>query len=149
MTVAETVKDLISRSSLQQKDVAAKMGWTEQGICNRFRRNSLSAEEFVKIVGILGYEIKVVERGTSDEVFNRKKGVGARIKMMVNGVKYDTYKADAICHSDETEDVFYELYVDEEGRYFVATYVNWEGGVNSISPISAEDAQRMIRKFQA
>ena len=32
MTPAETVKDLISRSSMQQKEVAEKMGWTEQAI---------------------------------------------------------------------------------------------------------------------
>jgi len=67
--------------------------------------------------------------------------------MMVNGIKYDTYKSDAICHSDETEDSFDELYEDDEGRYFVAHYVNWEGGVNYISPISQEAASKMIHKY--
>lgn len=147
MTPAEIVKDLIGMSSMQQKEVAEKMGWTEQSISNKFRRNSLTAEEYLKIIEILGYELKLVERDTSEEVFTRRKGVGARLKMMVNGVKYDTYKADAICHSDESEDIFYELYVDQEGRYFVAQYVNWEGGVNSISPIGKEDAERMRDKL--
>lgn len=147
MTPAEIVKDLISRSSMQQKEVAEKMGWTEQSISNKFRRNSLTAEEYLKMLEILGYELKIVERDTSEEVFTRRKGVGERLKMMVNGVKYDTYKADAICHSDESEDIFYELYVDQEGRYFVAQYVNWEGGVNSISPIGREDAERIREKL--
>lgn len=148
VTPAEVVKDLISRSSMQQKDVAEKMGWTEQAISNKFRRNSLSAEEYLKMLEILGYELKIVESETSEEVFTRRKGVGSRLKMMVNGIKYDTYKADALCHSDENEDIFYELYVDQEGRYFVAQYVNWDGGVNSISPIGAEDAKRLIEKFK-
>lgn len=147
MTPAEIVKDLISRSSMQQKEVAEKMGWTEQAISNKFRRNSLTAEEYLQMLEILGYELKIVERDTSEEVFTRRKGVGERLKMMVKGVKYDTYKADAICHSDESEDIFYELYVDQEGRYFVAQYVNWEGGVNSISPIGKEDAERIREKL--
>ena len=66
---------------------------------------------------------------------------------MVNGVKYDTYKSDAICHSDESKDVFCELYRDEQGRYFVATYVKWDGGVSSISPIGDEDANRLIEQL--
>ena len=147
MTPVEVIKDLISRSSMQQKEVAARMGWTEQAISNKFRRNSLSAEEYLNMLEILGYELRIVESDTSEEVFTRRKGVGERLKMMVNGVKYDTYKADAICHSDESEDIFYELYVDQEGRYFVAQYVNWEGGVNSISPIGEDDAKRIMEKL--
>lgn len=149
MTPAQICKELIERSSLQQKEVAEKMGWTEQGICNRFRRNTLSAEDFIKILSILGYEMKIVEVDTNDEVYTRRKGVGERLKMMVNGVRYDTYKADAICHSDESEDIFYELYRDDEGRYFVAQYVKWDGGVSAISPIGEEDAHKLMKKLGA
>jgi len=38
--------------------------------------------------------------------------------MMVNGIKYDTYKSDAICHSDETEDSFDELYEDVRNKVY-------------------------------
>lgn len=146
MRAVDICKDFIERSSIQQKDVAEKMGWTPQGISNKFRRNSLSADEFIKLLEILGYELKIVEKDTSDEVFTRRKGVGARLRLMVNGVKYDTYKADAICHSDESEEMFYELYRDTEGRYFVAQYVKWDGGVSSISPIGEEDAAKLMQK---
>lgn len=147
MTAAEICKGLIERSTLRQKDVADKMGWTQQSISNKFRRNTLSAEEFRKIIEILGFEIKIVVNETSEEIKTRRKGVGERLQLMVNGVKYDTYKADAICHSDESEDIFYELYQDIEGRYFVAQYVKWEGGVSSISPIEKKDAEKLMKKF--
>lgn len=147
VTPTEICKDLIDRSPLQQKEVAEKMGWSQQRICNKLRRNDLSADEFSKLLGILGYEMRIVEVDTSDEVSARRKGVGARLKMMVNGVKYDTYKSDAICHSDESKDVFCELYRDEQGRYFVATYVKWDGGVSSISPIGDEDANRLMEQL--
>lgn len=148
MTPVEICKRLISKSQKMQKDVADKMGWTEQCISNKFRRNSLSATEFMKIVEYLGYEIKVVEKKTQVEVSARVKGVGERLRMMVNGEIYDTYKADAICHTDENNDTFDELYKDDEGRYFVAHYVKWEGGISSISPISENDAIRMSKKFK-
>ena len=84
---------------------------------------------------------------TSGVGVDKRNIVHSSYEMMVNGVKYDTFKADAICHSDESEDMFCELYRDENGRYFVAQYVKWEGGVSSISPIGEEDAQRLIEKF--
>lgn len=147
MTAAEICKGLIERSTLRQKDVADKMGWTQQSISNKFRRNTLSAEEFRKIIEILGFEIKIVVNETSEEIKTRRKGVGERLQLMVNGVRYDTYKAGAICHSDESEEIFYELYQDIEGRYFVAQYVKWDGGVSSISPIGKEDAEKLMKKF--
>ena len=147
MTAAEICKDLIERSALQQKDVADKMGWTQQSISNKFRRNTLTAEEFRKIIEILGFDIKIVVNETSEEIKTRRKGVGERLQLMVNGVKYDTYKADAICHSDDSEEIFYELYQDIDGRYFVAQYVKWDGGVSSISPIGKEDAEKLMKKF--
>lgn len=147
MTPTEILKDLIDRSSMQQKDVAKRMGWSPQGISNRFRRGTFNTEEFVKMLGILGYEMKIVKADSSEEVCVRKRGVGKRLKMVVNGVRYDTYKSDAICHSDESQDIFYELYRDAEGRYYVANYVKWEGGVSSISPIGEDDAQRLMQKM--
>lgn len=147
LKVAEICKDFISRSDKQQKEIAQMMGWTPQLLCNKLRKNNLSAEEFISLLGKLGYEIKIVSTDNRDETTPMKRGVGKRLKMMVNGVKYDTYKADAICHSDETENYFLELYKDIEGRYFVAQYVMWEGGVSSITPISEEDAQVMMGKF--
>ena len=146
MTAAEIIKDLLSKSEIQQKELGEKMGWSEVGISNRLRRNSLSAEHFLKMLDILGYEIKVVEQETGEVEKARRKGVGERLRMMVAGVKYDTAKADAICHSNTDDYCFYELYRDDDGRYFVAQYANWTGGVNSISPISEEDAMKIMEK---
>lgn len=148
MTPTDMCRQLIEKSDMQQKDVAQKMGWTQQSISNKFRRNSLSADEFVKMLGVLGYEIKLVESDTNEEICYKRKGIGDRLKMMVNGVKYDTFKADAICHTEQTDSIFDELYKDDEGRYFVAHYVMWEGGVSSISPIGEEDAKKFSEKYK-
>ena len=102
MTTAQICKDLIERSTLQQKDIAERLGLTQQNVSNKIRRNRLYAEEFKKIIEMLGYEIKIVKTETKDEIKTRRKGVGKRLRMMVNGVKYDTFKSDAICHSNES-----------------------------------------------
>lgn len=148
VSISEICKEMIKKSSLQQKDVGEKMGWTPQSLSNKLKRNSLSAEEFVKLIEILGYEMKIVSKELQEEVKVRRKGIGERLKMMVDGVKYDTYEADAICHSDPSGDVLIELYKDDEGRFFVAQYANWEGGVNSISPISETSAMKMMSKYE-
>ena len=148
MNTIDFLKKLIAKSGMKQKEVACGLGMTEQTLCNKFRRGSISSKEFVDIIEYLGYEVKVVEKNTEEEVETRKAGVGERLKMMVNNVKYDTFKASALCHTDETQETFDELYVDDEGRYFVAHYVKWEGGVSSISPISELAAKMMIERLK-
>lgn len=149
MTPAEIIKDLLSKSEIQQNELGEKMGWSEVAISNRLKRDAFSAKSFIEMLDILGYRIEIVGKETGRIERERRKGVGERIKMMVGGIKYDTAKADAICHSDTGECCFYELYRDDSGRYFVAQYANWNGGVNSISPIGEDDALKMMKMLGA
>ena len=148
MNVAEMCKSLISQSKIRQKDIAEKMNKTSQSLSNKFNRNTLSAEEFVKIIKLLGYEIAIKNPSTGEEIHTYQQGVGKRIQMTVNGVKYDTFKANAICHSNENDVIFSELYQDRDGRFFVAQYANWKGGRCSISPIGEDDAKILIEKYR-
>lgn len=145
--IADVCRDLIKASGLKQSEVARKMGWQPPNLSNRLRRNTLSADEFTKFLDALGYEMKIVEKDSGDEFEARNRGVGPRLQIMVNGVSYDTHKANAICHSETENDMFIELYRDSEGRYFVACYVLWEGGVSTITPIGEEDAAKLVEKY--
>ena len=149
MTIAEICKDLISRSPRQQQEVAVSMGMTPQGLSNKLRRNSLSAQQMMNLLDILGYEIKIVEKSGDDEVLPRTRGVGERIRMMVNGQRFDTYRADALGHTTEAPDgmMFDELYRTDDGQYFVAHYCRWPGGSNAISPIEKSDAIALVRSW--
>lgn len=147
MTSAEIIKRLIQKSEKKNKEVSDEMRMSQSAFSNKFKRNSFSADEFIHIVSYLGYELKIVDKDTNDDIKIKNKGIGERVKMMIKGVIYDTEKSDAICHSDENEESFDELYQDNQGRYFVAHYVKWEGGVNSISPIGTDDAIKFIEKY--
>ena len=145
MTVAEIVKELIKTTDLQQAEVARLMGWTPQNLSNRLGRNTLYAEDFMKLLDVIGYKAVIVEKETEEEVKTRKRGIAPRLQMMVNGVKYDTYKADALCHTEPIQDcMFHELYQNEEGEYFLAQVMLCEGGVDSITPVTEEAAKKLM-----
>lgn len=144
MTVADIVKEIIKKSDLQQAQVARLMGWTPQNLSNRLGRNTLYAEDFVKLLDVMGYNMIVVEKETEEEVKTRKRGKAPRIQMMVNGVKYDTYKADALGVLSFAENLYQELYKTDEGEYFLVQVAEFDGGVNSITPVTQEVAYELL-----
>lgn len=150
MKASDTVRELIKVSGIPQKDIAEKMNMSPQRLNNRLRRDSLLADDFLHILEMCGYELRV--RRLSDEKdvdiysiepHEFKRGIGKRLKMTVKGVKYDTYAADAICHTEIVNGCFTELYKKADGTYFVALYTNWPGGVDRISPIDEESALKI------
>ena len=146
ITAADIIRDALKAKDWPQRELAAKMGWSPQNLSGRLQKNSLSAEEWRKAAAILGFEIKMVEIDSNEELRTRKRGTGPRVRQMVNGVIYDTFKADALCHTLWTDGWFMELYKDEEGRYFVAHYTDWKDGVNHISPCGSEDARKLYEE---
>lgn len=82
------------------------------------------------------------------------KGHGRRVRQVVNGVLYDTHKADMLCGdfyrdgiNEYIDGMAFELYVDCFGRFFVARYTDWENGSDSITTIGKEDAYKLYRKY--
>lgn len=76
------------------------------------------------------------------------------MKQVINGVLYDTYKADALCSDffmdgehEYTDGMAFELYVDSFGRFFVARYVEWENGTDSITTVGKKEAGKLYKKF--
>ena len=134
---AEIIKDLIKRSEVNQFDIGKELGLSEAAMSNRIRRDSFSAKLFLKIISLAGYTFEIKK---DDKVVKpRKKGVGPRVRCMVNGKVYDTKKADAICHTDNDKPFYIELYVNSDD-YLMVHYSNLEGTINTITPITKEDA---------
>jgi len=152
--MSEILKDLLSAQNITQRKFASMMGWTPQNFGQRLKNNTFSAEEWNKMVKLLGYEIRLVELETGIEFEARRKGHGRRVRQVVNGVLYDTYKADALCSDfyqdgvhEYTNGMAFEVYVDAFGRFFVARYVEWEGGIDSISPLHSEVAREICKQY--
>lgn len=112
------------------------------------------AEEWRNMMHELGYEVKLVDRKSGIEFEGRRKGHGRRVRQVINGVLYDTYKADMLCGdffkygaSEYTDGMAFELYVDYFGRFFVARYTDWENGSDSITTIGKEEAGKLYKKY--
>ena len=142
MSVSDVIKQAISESDKQQKEVAAHMGWTSQNFANRIRNNTIDADEWVEIAKFLGYEVKMVN-SDGVELKEKVKGVGSRVVKMVDGVTYDTEKSEAICHTSKFAESFFELYKDAEGQKFIVLYADWiEDGI--VMTVDEDHAQKFM-----
>lgn len=61
LAVAETIKDLLKLKKVSQVELAEKLGTSKQNINNKFKRNTFSPEELVKIAEILGMQLAFVD----------------------------------------------------------------------------------------
>lgn len=152
-SMSEILKDALIAKNISQRKFAGMMGWTPQNFSQRLKKNTFTAEEWNQMMKMLGYEVKLVELESGIEFEARKKGHGRRVKQVINGVLYDTYKADMICSnfyvdgSEYTDGMAFELYVDSFRRFFIARYVEWEDGKDSITTVTMEYARELYLKF--
>ena len=152
--MSEILKDAMEAKGYSQRAFAKKMGWTPQNFSQRLKKNSFSAEEWRKMAYMLGYEVRLVELESGIEFESRRKGHGRRVRQVIKGVLYDTYKADMLCGNfyydgehEYTDGMAFELYVDSFGRFFVARYTEWADGSDSITTIGKEDAGKLYQKY--
>lgn len=130
MNVREVLNTVMAATGKSQAEIAASIEKSPQQLSQKMVRNSLRAEEMLEILDANGIEmlLKITETGEIIPVM--KKGHGHRIKGMADRVIYDTgvssaisnsFYADGVNEYDENGEA-QELYVDQQGRYFIAEY---------------------------
>lgn len=142
----DMIKDALEAKGLTQNWLAEQMGQAKQNLSKKLANNTISAREFIEAAAIMGCRVALIDTSNDEELRGRKRGIGPRVRQMAGGVIYDTYKADALCHTLPLDGWFMELYRDQEGRYFVAHYTEWKSGVNHISPCDEDDARRLYEE---
>lgn len=139
----EIIEEALVRKDKSQRWLAAQLGVASQNLNRKIVRNTLSAQELVDAAEVLGCRVVLLDNDSNEELKPLKPGVGPRLRQMIDGVWYDTGKADAICHTDPVAGWFMELYQDRNGHYFVAHYTDWAGSLGHLSVCGAEDAKRL------
>lgn len=147
MKASDIVEDALQSRGILQKELAERIGQQPKTLSKKLSTNSMKAQELVDYIQELGYEITLVDRRGNERLTIRRRGIGPRIKKMVDGIIYDTGKADAICHTDVENGWYMELYQDAEGRFFAAHYSFWSEVDPFITPCPAEEAETMRRKY--
>lgn len=149
MTAAAVLADLLEQTGTSQRKLAENLGLSPQLLNNRLKRDTFPAVDWLNAIRALGFNIKVVPKDGA-EVKVKARGSGPRVRQMVDGVVYDTDKAEAICNSKGThgDQLFMKLFKDAEGQFFVVYYQLWEGGRNSISPVSEVGVRLFQREYR-
>jgi hypothetical protein len=125
-----------------QKSLAEEIGIRAQTFSKKLVNDTLTAREFLAAIETLGLTIAFNDKITGDEWKERKRGIIPRVSMVVDHVRYDTFKANAMCHVEPFEGWIMELYRDTQGRYFLAAYSTWENTKSAILPCQENDALR-------
>ena len=154
MTTREVLSAILLTAGKSQADVAAMMGWSPQSLSQRLVRDTLRSDDFLKIVELLGIEVTFTVKDSGKIVKIRNAGHGRRLRKMSDRVIFDTTRADAISNSfyadgtneyDENGEA-QELYIDDEGRYFVAEY-HTDASKDKIRAVPASLAVAFIEKY--
>ena len=154
MTSREALDAALRITGNKQAEAATKIGWTPQQLNARLTRNTLRADEFLEIMNAIGVDVTFTVRETGEKINAHIRGVGRRVRAMVDRVVYDTEASDALANSfyadglnEYRDGIAFELYIDREGRYFFVEYTCLDGVKDRITPITASDAAKFIERY--
>lgn len=138
MSVEDTIRKALEVNGTSQKDVAEKMGIKKQSFWTKLKNGTFSADEWVEIARILGYNIEMVAV-SKHNVGNLKKEVGPSVQKMVSGYKFDTQKSTALCRSSVIHGFYFELFKTADERYFMVIRPEFEAISKDIPVIEVDD----------
>ena len=138
-----------------QAEAADAIGWSLLQLNQRMVRGTLRFDDLMRILDALGIDVSLTVRETGEQLRVHEVGHGRRVKGTSNKVKYDTASADALSNNFFEDGIneynangqASELYVDDEGRYFIAQYTALEGEKDSIFAVTPDIAKAYIEKY--
>lgn len=155
MTAKEIISAALDTIGITQATAAKNYGWSAQQLSQRIVRGSLRVDEFIGLMDSMGIDITFTVRETGKTIKPHISGHGRRVKGVSDGIQYDTEYAEALANSFYADGVneysdsgeAFELYIDRDGRYFMAEYSNAEGGRDRVRSVPAEMAAAFIEKY--
>lgn len=154
-----TAKDVVIAAcravGCTQSEAAEKIGLNSALLYQRFIRNSLRADDLFRMLDAIGIDIQMTVRKNGRKVYVGNSSYGRRVRAMDDHVWYDTGRSDALAnsfwsdgeHEYGADGKASELYVDSEGRYFLAMYSNIEGEKDKVQGVTADVAAAYIEKY--
>ena len=129
MKVADIIQAALKDRGVMQKHLAESMGITPDTLSRKLVKDTITAAEFLRAIDILGLVVSLSDKdGQKVETKKFKPGIFRHVSMMVDGVRYDTSKANALCHIEEINGITIELYRDYRGYCFIAIRYAWNDG---------------------
>ncbi len=155
MNAKEILAAALDEKGMSQAKLAKLVGWPEQSIGQKVNvRESIRANEFFFLMEKLGYEILFINKETGGRLLHGDHR-GRRLAGYYDHVKYDTKHARLVASSFYADGInefgvdgiAQQLYVDEEGRYFVAEYFKDDPERDRIRSIPVAMAEAFIKEY--
>lgn len=154
MKAQEALAAALTATGRTQAEAAKAIGWQPQKLSQRLVRGSLKAEELFQLLDAIGVEFGMTVKETGKPVRILTAGYGRRVRAMSDRVMYDTALSFPLSnsfwedgeHEYDAEGKATELYLDREGRYFLAKYSNVEGEKDKVQAIDGDLAAAYIER---
>lgn len=143
MTAHRLIRQACLQRSKTQAQLAEILGINPKVLSEQLVSDRIPYKRFSQILFELGYEVKVEPIGGGTPIDPRRKGISKENRKMVDGILYDTKKASAVCHTQEQDGWFRELYVDGDGNYFVVHNSLWDKERSYIRPCTEKEAKAL------
>lgn len=155
LTAQEVIEAALVKRMLTQAEIAKKLELTPQAFGQKLLRNTLRANEFLEILEGLDIDVSYTVREDGKPLKFKSTGHGRRVQGTSNGIRFDTAASDAVSNSfyidgenEYGEDgIAQELYVDRDGRYFLAEYVRDDPKKDKVHMIHANIAAAFIKEY--
>lgn len=151
LSASEIIRKALTESGFTHSSLGKILGCTGQNISNKLRRNTLSADEFVSWLDIMGFDVTVTCRKTARNIEDIDFGTNHRIryiKRVVDGKYFNNRTADVVANTFQkgVDGVFdengraSELYRISDGTYILVEYGKEPGSdIVSIVPKTIAD----------
>jgi transcriptional regulator with XRE-family HTH domain len=140
MNAVDALQLIMKDRGRTQKSVAEAIYLSPTTFGKKLSNGTLTAQEFYDAIHELGLTITISEKETGGEWKERKRGVMPPVSMVVDHVRYDTSKADAVCFVETKSGWVMELYRDSLGRNFLAVGSIHNGTRTTIIPCTETEA---------
>lgn len=155
LSASEIIKKCLAIRGCSMAELGRRLNCTGQNISLKLKRNSISANEFMMWLDMLGYEVIVKERDgyILDENTELPKKA-CRIRCVVDGVRFDSLKAKLIAKAceaekqDDDEGKATELYEDNAGNMFFVERKSGTNGKDTVVLVPRQAGEAFLEKYR-
>ena len=146
MKASDVIIDVLKKKNVTHKQAAEVMGMNPNEFGRTVSTDTFTAREFFDLMDYLRVTV-VASDDSGRDVTEHVHGILPRISMVVDHIRYDTEKADALFHVSPLEGWDVEFYRSFNDLYFAAVEIDIDPPRRVIIPVSKEHAERAIELY--
>lgn len=116
-SIANLFREVLRFEGVSLRKMAEMLGLSPQALNSRMNFDAFKAGEWIKWADVLGYDVIMVRRRDCLIARERNEDAFPRVRSTVDGVEYDTAKANFLCES-QAVGFNLRMYAADDGLFF-------------------------------